>query len=407
MIPTQSITNTKSERIANSALGITLWKKELCPAWQKRREKCNKRNHFATVCWKGQALGVHRLSERPQLDSDEQDDSYESSDYEFLAVTTVEPSTHAIEQTSGYAREIQWEMMINDKKIKFQIDYGASTSIITKCQTTRSRITPSNKTLKMWNGTEMKPLGTKRLKVTNPKTGKKYSIEFVVVPDDSTPLLGAGTAQQMELITVHEDYFVSVPPPHIMWGHPKHCNSWRASPMLSRSFCKRSGKPTWYSPPDSWWKCRTFCNGFATDPDCPEREVQSWTTPLRESRSTDKSQWAYGMGEHCCYCYKEVRCPKNMHRSTTVEPSLKKRNPSAANPRRLNTRAGSREELFNRWSYHRVLTLRAWRQVPSLDYLCNPLWKISVEKTPFWSINIKRDLPETGESSPRRTGRNT
>ena len=35
----------------------------------------------------------------------------------------------------------------------------------------------------------MKPLGTKRLKVTNPKTGKKYSIEFVVVPDDSTPLL--------------------------------------------------------------------------------------------------------------------------------------------------------------------------------------------------------------------------
>ena len=60
----------------------------------------------------------------------------------------------------------------------------------------------------------MKPLGTTHLKVTNPKTGKKYSIEFVVVPDDSTPLLGAGTAQQMELITVHEDYFVSVPPPH-------------------------------------------------------------------------------------------------------------------------------------------------------------------------------------------------
>ena len=58
----------------------------------------------------------------------------------------------------------------------------------------------------------MKPLGTTRLKVTNPKTGKKYSIEFVVVPDDLTPLLGARTAQQMELITVHKDHFVSVPP---------------------------------------------------------------------------------------------------------------------------------------------------------------------------------------------------
>ena len=127
---------------------------------------------------------MHRLSEQPQLDSDEQDDSYESSDYEFLAVITVEPSTHAIEQTSDYAREIQREMMINDKKIKFQIDYGASISTITKCHTTRRRITPSNKTMKTWNGTEMKPLGTTRLKVTNPKTGQKYSIEFVVVPDD-------------------------------------------------------------------------------------------------------------------------------------------------------------------------------------------------------------------------------
>ena len=84
--------------------------------------------------------------------------------------------------------------MINDKKIKFQIDCGASINIITKCHTTRSHVTPSNKTLKVWNETEMKPLGTTRLKVTNPKTGKKYSIEFFVVPDDLTPLLGARTA---------------------------------------------------------------------------------------------------------------------------------------------------------------------------------------------------------------------
>ena len=48
------------------------WKKELHPAWQKRHENCT--------------------------------------------VITVEPSTHAIEQTSGYAREIHTEMMINDKK---------------------------------------------------------------------------------------------------------------------------------------------------------------------------------------------------------------------------------------------------------------------------------------------------
>ena len=31
------------------------------------------------------------------------------------------------------------------------------------------------------------------------------------------------------------------------------------------------------------------------------------------------------MGEQCCYCYKEVRRPKNMYRSATVKPSLKKK----------------------------------------------------------------------------------
>ena len=156
---------------------------------------------------------MHGLSEQPELDSDEHNDSHESSDYEFLAVIAVGPSIHAVERTSGYAREIYTEMMINDKKIKFQINCGASINIITKCHATKSHVTPSNKTLKMWNGTEMKLFGTTRLKFTNPKTRKKYSIEFAVVPDDLTLLLGARTAQQMELITVPEDHFVSVLPP--------------------------------------------------------------------------------------------------------------------------------------------------------------------------------------------------
>lgn len=63
-----------------------------------------------------------------------------------------------------------------------------------------------------WNGNES-PQNNYLLKVTNPKTGKKYSVEFVVVPDDLTPLTGARIGQQMELITVYEDHFVSVPPP--------------------------------------------------------------------------------------------------------------------------------------------------------------------------------------------------
>lgn len=40
-----------------------------------------------------------------------------------------------------------------------------------------------------------------------------FFIEFVVVPDNLMPPIGALTAQQMELITVHQDNFVTVPLP--------------------------------------------------------------------------------------------------------------------------------------------------------------------------------------------------
>lgn len=55
-----------------------------------------------------------------------------------------------------------------------------------------------------------------------------HAVEFVVVPDDLTPLTGVHIAQQMDLITVYEDHFVTVPPPQKKQcgeSHLKHCNS--------------------------------------------------------------------------------------------------------------------------------------------------------------------------------------
>ena len=114
--------------------------------------------------------------------------------------------------TSGFAKEVYTEMQIHDKRVKFQINCGATINIINK-RHAGSNVTPSSKMLKMKNGTEVKPLGTTRLLVRNPKTKKKYSIEFIVVPDNLSPLIAAHTAQQMGLITVHTDSFVPVSPP--------------------------------------------------------------------------------------------------------------------------------------------------------------------------------------------------
>ena len=65
----------------------------------------------------------------------------------------------------------------------------------------------------MWNKTEVTPLGATRIVLRNPKNRKKYSVEFVVVNENLTPLIGAQAAQHMKLITVNNENFVTTSPP--------------------------------------------------------------------------------------------------------------------------------------------------------------------------------------------------
>ena len=48
------------------------------------------------------------------------------------------------------------------------------------------------------------------LTLRNPKNRRKYSVEFIAVKDNLTPLLGAKVIQQMGLIEVHEENFERV-----------------------------------------------------------------------------------------------------------------------------------------------------------------------------------------------------
>ena len=76
-----------------------------------------------------------------------------------------------------------------------------------------ANIEPTTKLLRIWNGVKMKPEGTARIVIKNPKSQKKHSAEFVIVKDDMIPLIGARTAQQMKLITVNNDNFIKTSPP--------------------------------------------------------------------------------------------------------------------------------------------------------------------------------------------------
>lgn len=65
--------------------------------------------------------------------------------------------------------------------------------------------------VQMWSKTKLKPEGICGMTMYKPKNRQKYSVEFIVVKENLTPLPGAKVIQQMELyIEVHEEKFERV-----------------------------------------------------------------------------------------------------------------------------------------------------------------------------------------------------
>ena len=103
---------------------------------------------------------------------------------ESTNICSVEPSDN-----SRLPKEIFSKMLIDDKPIKFQVDCGSLINILLKEVVGNCKLAPTSKTLIMWNKTEVTPLGTTRIIVTNPQNQKKYSVEFVAVTEKLTPLI--------------------------------------------------------------------------------------------------------------------------------------------------------------------------------------------------------------------------
>ena len=167
------------------------FEKGKCPAWGAKCTKCGGRNHFE-VTW---------------------DESSDDSDVEYITSIVVQPEmVHALTQ-EHYPKVIYTEMFVDKKEVKFQVDSVASVNVIPVKFVADKKLEPTTKTLQMWNDTTLKPLGSCRLIFHNPKNKKKFSVEFLVVDEQLTPLIGAKAAQQMGLITVNTQNFKIAEPP--------------------------------------------------------------------------------------------------------------------------------------------------------------------------------------------------
>ena len=183
-------------------------KKEKCPAWGKVCNKCGKMNHFESKCHetsnKSARFGRHPSQGRKQHKRyadkgrvNQVDESSSSDDGNREWCNCISTPTK---------KSVKCKMLVAGQEVTFLIDTGASINML-PVKYAKYGTEPYSGVLKMWNEAEDKPTGTCRMKVTNPRNDKKYSVPFVVFEGDRLPILSYRTSLQMKLITVEKGNF--------------------------------------------------------------------------------------------------------------------------------------------------------------------------------------------------------
>ena len=95
-------------------------------------------------------------------------------------------------------------MSVEGKDVDFLTDTGASVNVLPSKYATQ-QLEPYEGKLLTWNNSETQSKGQCRLKLINPKTSKKYSVQFLVIQGNNVPILGLRTSMQMGLVTVNKD----------------------------------------------------------------------------------------------------------------------------------------------------------------------------------------------------------
>ena len=122
-------------------------------------------------------------------------------------MTLTPDSISTVEQREN-AQEIYAEMILKGKAIRFHVDCGTNVNVLPAKYVGHEEINPTKKVSQMWNKSELKPESVTRVTIWNLRNNKKYSVDFVIVKEELTPLLGAKGSQHMGLLEIHPENFV-------------------------------------------------------------------------------------------------------------------------------------------------------------------------------------------------------
>ncbi|KAG1686326.1 E3 ubiquitin-protein ligase RNF31 [Nymphon striatum] len=177
-----------------------------CPASRKVCHKCNKTGHFAKCC-RGAISQSVKTKRHPQRNWNEVHKVETSAESTSEEVST-RPSdfatfTFACAAVQGSA--IFAEMIVGDRKVNFQLDSGASISVISRDMVSDHQLQPCKQNLIMYNKSIITPSGMISLTLVNPVNNLSFEVDFVVIPShlNLNPILDCATCQKMNLITIN------------------------------------------------------------------------------------------------------------------------------------------------------------------------------------------------------------
>ena len=157
-----------------------------CPVYVQKCSKCGRLNHFSSQC----------MSKRVDCINSNGDENANN----FSGISDVE---YLMKVSSKECKLINTVIEIEGQIVKFQVDSSARVNVISVSYVKNAEISPCDTTLEVWTLATVKPVGKCRTIIRNCRNRKKYSVEFIVVDGNYTPLLGKRTSEQMGLITVN------------------------------------------------------------------------------------------------------------------------------------------------------------------------------------------------------------
>ena len=179
-----------------------VWNKLKCPAWGKTCSNCGIQSHFTVACKTKPPPPGSATSSKPPIPRHARKPVHAVEDSrfdEYVACVDVKEQICAVKNPDR-KEKLLVVMLLNGH---FTVNILAEESFKEVYdEDSLPLLDNAEVTLVMYNKTEEKPIGKKRVQVVNPRNGRKYNVEFVAVKGKGKPLLGLRASEQMQLISV-------------------------------------------------------------------------------------------------------------------------------------------------------------------------------------------------------------